>query len=125
MSGKRIQLAVPKLGHGVLRGALQSGWDGSQGLRHPLSEQVEILPSLHSAAHEHLRLLTQERNFALFIRLMPWDHAAGAFILRQANGVVRCFDGTQYKPDDYTKPGILFAPDEETWRFLRSLVCET
>ncbi|WP_437290086.1 inositol monophosphatase family protein [Sorangium sp. So ce406] len=37
-----------------------------------------------------------ERDFCVYYRMLPWDHAPGALILREANGVVEHLDGTRY-----------------------------
>jgi fructose-1,6-bisphosphatase/inositol monophosphatase family enzyme len=121
---QRIQIGDLTPEGGVLRGSLQSGWNNLRTLRFPVSPQIEIEPSLHCAAHEYLRLLTKKRHFALFISLMPWDHVAGTFIYTQAGGVARSLDGPAYKPQDYSKAGIILAPNDEIWESLRSLVSD-
>ncbi|WP_437959410.1 inositol monophosphatase family protein [Sorangium sp. So ce119] len=37
-----------------------------------------------------------EKDFCVYYRMLPWDHAPGALIVREANGVVEHLDGTRY-----------------------------
>lgn len=68
------------------------------------------------AAHEYLALLESAAHFSIYHRVMPWDHAAGSFLVEQAGGVVRRIDGTPYSPTDRkNKTPILVATDEPTW----------
>jgi fructose-1,6-bisphosphatase/inositol monophosphatase family enzyme len=50
----------------------------------------------------------------LYFRLLPWDHAPGALIVREAGGVVRHPDGTEYDVLDGVQP-TLVAPTEALW----------
>ena len=42
---------------------------------------------------------TDEQQFALFWRILPWDHVPGSLILREAGGTVLHLDGTRVPPD--------------------------
>ncbi|WP_338833526.1 inositol monophosphatase family protein [Bradyrhizobium septentrionale] len=59
------------------------------------------------AASGHCHLL-------FYNKLMPWDHAAGWLLHREAGGYSAHFDGSPYKPVNLTG-GLLCAPDEESW----------
>lgn len=73
------------------------------------------------AGHEYLALARAESHFALFSRLLPWDHAGGALIHREAGGFNACWDGTPYPPTRHTG-GLLLAPDRESWAALAALL---
>ncbi|MDR3517792.1 MAG: inositol monophosphatase family protein [Azospirillaceae bacterium] len=83
--------------------------------------------ALNCAAHEYLRLTGpavptgDEIHFALFRKIMPWDHAAGTLLHREAGGYHAKLDGTPYAPTD-SVGGLLLAPDQETWLTLRDLL---
>ncbi len=69
---------------------------------------------------EYIALATGERDFAQYIRLKPWDHAAGVLIHAEAGG----YSGLRYSKGLY-RPGpeistatILITPDAATWRAL-------
>jgi fructose-1,6-bisphosphatase/inositol monophosphatase family enzyme len=59
------------------------------------------------AASGHCHLL-------FYNKLMPWDHAAGWLLHREAGGYSAHFDGSPYKPVNLTG-GLLCAPDEASW----------
>lgn len=66
------------------------------------------------AGQEYLSLLSGEKHFELFYRTLPWDHAAGALMYREAGGYACRFDGSVYHPADGGK-GLLLATDPDTW----------
>jgi fructose-1,6-bisphosphatase/inositol monophosphatase family enzyme len=74
----------------------------------------EVLSGHHCAGREYLDLLTGKQQFVAFWRTLPWDHAPGALLVREAGGVVRRFDGTPYRPED-EGTGLLSAVNEEAW----------
>ncbi|PWR09736.1 inositol monophosphatase [Micromonospora acroterricola] len=74
----------------------------------------ELLPGQHCAGREYLDILTGEQQFTLFWRTLPWDHAAGALLVRAAGGVARRFDGVDYHPVDESR-GLLVAANEQVW----------
>jgi fructose-1,6-bisphosphatase/inositol monophosphatase family enzyme len=51
------------------------------------------------AAVEYTHVLEGRREFALYYRLLPWDHAAPAFILEEAGGRVEHEGGRRYRVD--------------------------
>src|SRR5579875_1534220 len=73
------------------------------------------------AGHDYLGLARGRTHFALFSRLMPWDHAAGALIHGEAGGYNKCWDGHPYRPTR-RGGGILLAPDAATWSAIAALV---
>ncbi|MEV4841838.1 inositol monophosphatase family protein [Micromonospora matsumotoense] len=79
----------------------------------------ELLPGQHCAGREYLDLLTGDQQFVMFWRTLPWDHAPGALLVREAGGVARRFDGTEYHPADDGR-GLLVAADEQTWHEVRA-----
>jgi fructose-1,6-bisphosphatase/inositol monophosphatase family enzyme len=48
------------------------------------------------AAVEYTEILRGEKDFAVYYRLLPWDHAAPALILTEAGGCVAHLDGAPY-----------------------------
>ncbi|MFC7548334.1 inositol monophosphatase family protein [Plantactinospora sp. GCM10030261] len=78
----------------------------------------ELLGGQHCAGREYLDLLTGRHQFILFWRTLPWDHAPGVLLARQAGGVARRFDGTDYHPAD-DRRGLLIAANERIWRDVR------
>jgi len=52
-------------------------------------------------------------------KLMPWDHAAGWLLHREAGGHSAHFDGSPYLPT-HTTGGLLCAPTKASWDAVRA-----
>ena len=70
------------------------------------------------AAHQYRLLCGGFYDFALYSKLMPWDHAAGWLLHAEAGGYSACLDGTPYCPTRH-EGGLLCAPDRDSWTLLR------
>jgi len=70
--------------------------------------------SYRCAAHEYRMVCTGHADFLMHAKLMPWDHAAGVLMHREAGGYAARLDGSPYSPR-YTEGGILCAADQTTW----------
>ena len=68
-----------------------------------------------SAACAFRALAMGDRHFSIYNNLWAWDHAAGVLIHSEAGGYTARVDGAPYRPVDRV-PGLLSAPDEETWQ---------
>jgi fructose-1,6-bisphosphatase/inositol monophosphatase family enzyme len=79
------------------------------------------VPSVVCAAHEYTEIALGRKDYVQYYRLLPWDHAPGALIVREAGGVVRHADGREYDILDERGPTLL-APDPPTWQRARSLL---
>ncbi len=73
------------------------------------------------AGVDYPRLIDGELDFVLFWRTLPWDHAAGTLLLREAGGTARRLDGTEYDCGD-TEPGLLNAAGDACWEAVRPLM---
>lgn len=99
---------------------------GTNFMPQPLRAQVNARLSqlgmsmwFRCAAHEY-RLAASGHVDALFYnKLMPWDHAAGWLLHREAGGFSAHFDGTAYSPT-HTSGGLICASDEESFHCLQS-----
>ena len=70
------------------------------------------------AAQEYRLLASGHIHFALYRKLMPWDHLPGVLIQAEAGGHVRRFDGSAYRPN-HTEGGVLVASDPDSWQRIR------
>jgi len=70
------------------------------------------------AAHEYRMAAAGHCHFLVFNRMLPWDHAPGWLLHREAGGFSARLDGSDYTPAD-TGGGLICAPDRESWRALR------
>jgi fructose-1,6-bisphosphatase/inositol monophosphatase family enzyme len=60
-------------------------------------------------------------HFLVFNRILPWDHAPGVLLFREAGGYVARFDGSPYSPAESTG-GLIAAPDRAGWEALAALL---
>jgi fructose-1,6-bisphosphatase/inositol monophosphatase family enzyme len=66
------------------------------------------------AGHEYLLAAAGHVHLLCYNRLMPWDHAAGWLLHREAGGFSAHFDGSPFDPGRMGG-GLLCAPDEDSW----------
>jgi len=86
-----------------------------------LENKVAGVVRYASAAQDYLALLLGRIHFAFYQRLLPWDHAAGVLLYREAGGYSAMADGSSYRPIVSDK-GMLLASDRATWQALLPLV---
>jgi fructose-1,6-bisphosphatase/inositol monophosphatase family enzyme len=55
-------------------------------------------PSTGSAATEYSAVIKGEKDFVIYHRLLPWDHAPGALALTEAGGAALHLSGEPYSP---------------------------
>jgi len=70
------------------------------------------------AAHSYRLVAGGFAHFVFFNRLLPWDHAPGWLLHREAGGYSARFDGSGYDPGQ-TTGGLICAPDRDCWSLLR------
>jgi fructose-1,6-bisphosphatase/inositol monophosphatase family enzyme len=117
--GERIPLRTPTTG--VLAGSTE--------VRHmPEAQAAPLLARaaahrsiahVNCAAHEYTQIALGLKDYVHYYRLLPWDHAPGALIVREAGGLVRHPDGGDYDIFDQAESTLL-APDEATWQRTRA-----
>ncbi len=70
------------------------------------------------AAHQYRLAAAGACDFLVYHRLMPWDHAAGELLYREAGGYAARLDGSPYSPAS-TEGGLIAAPDLASWTLVR------
>jgi len=75
------------------------------------------------AAHEYRLAASGQCHYLLYGKLMPWDHAPGWLLHREAGGFSAQFDGTPYRPT-VTRGGLICVPDQDSFRALREGLLE-
>src|SRR5690606_41356903 len=91
----------------------------SDDVREPVTGGIGRLgPGVYGSARlwagaTYARLLSDQEDFVFYWRTNPWDHAAGAVLLREAGGVSRRLDGSDYRADDHVE-GLIVAASAET-----------
>ncbi|MEN0075072.1 MAG: inositol monophosphatase family protein [Paracraurococcus sp.] len=73
---------------------------------------------LRCAAQEYRMAAAGHCHLLFYNRLMPWDHAAGWLLHREAGGHSAQFDGTPYRPMARSG-GLICAPDAASWAAAR------
>jgi len=71
------------------------------------------------AAHQYRMVAAGSTHVLMFNRLLPWDHAPGWLLHREAGGYAARFDETPYLPE-HDSGGIICAPDKASWHAVRS-----
>ena len=59
--------------------------------------KAELSPIPRCAGEQYPRIVLGENDFALFNRVLPWDHAAGALFLEEAGGKLSRLNGEPYR----------------------------
>ncbi|HYQ04780.1 MAG TPA: inositol monophosphatase family protein [Polyangiaceae bacterium] len=119
VDGVRIPARAPATG--VLMGTAYSRYMPEDAAT-PLMARAAAhkqLPNVICAAHEYTQIAQGLKDYTLYYRLLPWDHAPGALIVREAGGVVRHPTGRDYHVFDESESTLL-SPDEATWQRARS-----
>jgi fructose-1,6-bisphosphatase/inositol monophosphatase family enzyme len=80
--------------------------------------KVAMAADLRCAAHTYRQIAAGHLHFSFSSSVMPWDHAAGWLIHREAGGYTAHFDGSPYRPVNRSG-GLISAPDKESWQALR------
>ncbi len=70
------------------------------------------------AAHQYRMIAAGHCHFSAFYRVLPWDHAAGWLLHREAGGYSARLDGGEYRPTS-SDGGLICAPDRASWEGLR------
>ena len=121
-NGERIE--VSKVARQQLRGAVLTRFLDVGDREHVeahAAELGEVLPGLKCAGVEYPEIVTGKQDFAVFKRTLPWDHASGAFILREAGGIARRWDGTDYEPT-VEGVGLMATADDASWQRVTSVI---
>lgn len=122
IDGTRLHARTDAPAAGAIRGAVAMTYlpDDLRGYVSARRDAVgAILPPLHCAGEEYPAIVAGRQDFVAFWRTLPWDHAPGALLVREAGGVVRRFDGSDYAVGD-DRAGLLAAANDDIWHTVRS-----
>ena len=125
LDGKRLHVAKPPPDPAKLSGVLLAGFFGDRELGKQVQSRRERLIALKSrrcAASEYRRLAEGEMHFALFTKLMPWDHCPGVLIHAEAGGYNSYIESGRYTPSRIKASGLMLAPDEASWQQLYDIL---
>jgi fructose-1,6-bisphosphatase/inositol monophosphatase family enzyme len=80
---------------------------------------AEVRPGAKCAGVDYPSIIDGTQDFLMFWRLLPWDHAAGALLVREAGGHVAHLDGSEYEPFD-RRPGLLVGSNRDVWENVKT-----
>jgi fructose-1,6-bisphosphatase/inositol monophosphatase family enzyme len=126
LEGERLYTVAGDTQLSALRGAVLKRYmpETLQRALAPRLERIgEVLPGTHCAGAEYPAIVQGRQHFAMFWRTLPWDHAPGTLLVREAGGVARRYDGTPYRPAD-SQTGLLVAANEAVWEQARRALLE-
>ncbi len=89
-----------------------------QGKMASLFPEFKRIGSLVCSCHEYRMLAQGNIDFVMATGITPWDHAAGALLVKNAGGHVAFLDGGEYDAVR-TRGPLLMASNETTWHSLR------
>ncbi|MEX8194213.1 inositol monophosphatase family protein [Comamonas guangdongensis] len=87
--------------------------------KHLAQTALEFRAGSNCAGEDYPSLLA-DNEFALYWRVLPWDHAPGALFVSEAGGVAAHLDGRAYRAGQQ-QPGLLVARSQQTWDRARAL----
>ena len=67
------------------------------------------------AAEQYPRLALGDNDISTFQRTLAWDHAAGVLWLNEAGGKAARIDGSEYRVDENSTPGLIGASTPALW----------
>ncbi len=76
---------------------------------------------LRCAAQAYRLLAMGHCHAGLYLRTLPWDHAAGVLIFQEAGGHAAQLNGTAWQPGDL-ESGLLLARDQANWRSVKAIL---
>ena len=85
----------------ILRGTIHTRMmpaDAARDVLEKLAGQYDPQPSTGSAATEYSAIVRGKKDFVIYYRLLPWDHAPGALALTEAGGAALHLSGEPYAP---------------------------
>ncbi len=123
IDGKGIRIEAEGLTLADMTGEFHYGFLPAE-LREPVKaakDHVRTRRPRFCAGATYCNLVNDPTLFAFYYRLLPWDHAPGSLIYREAGGIAASFDGSPYRPVGPTK-GLLLAPSRPIWAEIQKLL---
>lgn len=99
IDGSRVDTAraIPALVRGTIHTRMMLADEGRD-VMEKLDGKYDPQPSTGSAATEYSAILRGVKDFVIYYRLLPWDHAPGALALTEAGGAAMHLTGEPYAP---------------------------
>lgn len=123
IDGVRVEprRAVPAMPRGSIHTRMMPP-DAARDVTQKLRGTYEPRPSTGSAATEYSAIIRGEKDFVIYYRLLPWDHAPGALAITEAGGAAIHVSGEPYAPLSPNQVTIFAATPELAESIRRSLL---
>jgi fructose-1,6-bisphosphatase/inositol monophosphatase family enzyme len=95
-NGQRVRVPATLQTPAAMRGAVYSGFMARDYADFAGQRLGPNRGAWGAAAFEYTAIVRGERDFVVYHRLLPWDHAPGALVLTEAGGRVEHLDGSTY-----------------------------
>jgi fructose-1,6-bisphosphatase/inositol monophosphatase family enzyme len=118
LDGRRIMTSTVTAPTAALTGAVLRRFLPDALARHVASAEpqfAELSSGSGCAGADYPAITSGVRDFTLYWRTLPWDHAPGVLFVREAGGVAQRLDGSAYRPSQHARPGLLVARNVATW----------
>jgi fructose-1,6-bisphosphatase/inositol monophosphatase family enzyme len=119
--GRRLKVAgaiAPAQMIGAAYGRIAGGPRAAQALT--ASGRIAAVRNRGSSGLEYLDILRGRAHFSLHSRSLPWDHAAGILMVKEAEGIAGFLDGSPYDPRVPDRP-VLAAASRTAWDTVRDV----
>lgn len=124
--GARLRCSTDKTAVGSLRGTVLKRFLTGEERRRMVphfDDFQSVGGGVYCAGYEYPAIIDDEQHFALFQRLLPWDHAPGVLLLTEAGGVARHPDAGAFRPGQHTR-GLLLASSAAVWASVQRVLYE-
>lgn len=118
--GTPVQLGKTERKNGIIGTAASHLFERAE-RRTDLIEQV-FRPNC--AGHEYVLILSGERAFSAYTKLLPWDHVAGSFLVAEAGGHSALLTEETY---DFIHPAgnLLTAESPAMWHKIHAVIAQS
>jgi fructose-1,6-bisphosphatase/inositol monophosphatase family enzyme len=103
--------AVPAMPRGSIHTRMMP-LDAAREVTQKLRGTYEPRPSTGAAVTEYSAIIRGEKDFVIYYRLLPWDHAPGALAVTEAGGAAVHLSGELYTPRSPNQVTIVAATPE-------------
>jgi fructose-1,6-bisphosphatase/inositol monophosphatase family enzyme len=88
---------LPSIPRGTIHSRMMPT-DAARDVLDTLAGRYEPRASTGSAATEYAAIIRGDKDFVIYYRLLPWDHAPGALAITEAGGAAMHLNGAPYSP---------------------------
>ncbi|MGZ3172647.1 MAG: inositol monophosphatase family protein [Croceibacterium sp.] len=86
-----------------------------EAIRQHIAPHYTLVDIPRCAAEQYPRLVLGVNDVSIFERTHAWDHAAGVLFVNEAGGKAARPDGSPYRVDEGSRPGLIGAASPALW----------